>query len=170
MFQIVRKDNITDMGIEIERKFLVADESWKQHTTSSEKIVQGYLANTDKCSVRIRVTGDKANINIKSMTIDISRAEYEYPLPVQEANTILHSLCFKPLIEKTRHYVNENGLVWEVDVFEGDNKGLVIAELELESRDQQFDLPPWLGNEVSDDIRYFNISLVENPYKNWSLT
>jgi adenylate cyclase len=155
------------MPTEIERKFLLHDDSWRNSVSHQQRIIQGYMANTDKCSVRIRVSGDKANINIKSMTIDISRSEYEYPVPVNEANDMLHSLCIKPLIEKTRNYVNDNGHTWEIDEFEGDNKGLVIAELELDKADQQFVSPPWLGKEVSGDLRYFNISLVKNPYKDW---
>jgi adenylate cyclase len=128
---------------------------------------KGYLANNDRCSVRLRVAGDSANINIKSMTIDIVRSEYEFPVPIDQAENILDTLCVKPLIEKTRYYVTDDDLIWEIDVFEGENAGLVMAELELQSAEQEFTKPPWAGLEVSRDLRYFNMSLVKNPYKIW---
>ena len=155
------------MATEIERKFLLRDNSWRKLAHKHKDISQGYLANTDKCSVRVRVAGDKASINIKSMTVDIVRSEYEYPLPVEEAEAILHTLCVQPLICKTRYFVKQQDHLWEIDVFDGDNDGLVIAEIELDSRDEDFSRPDWLGKEVSDDIRYFNISLVKNPYCLW---
>lgn len=155
------------MGVEIERKFTVIDDTWKQHVTGSEKITQGYLANTDKCSMRIRSSSEKASINLKSMRIGIQRLEFEYPIPIDEANDMLNSLCIQPAIIKTRYYVSHADDCWEVDVFEGENIGLVVAEIELDEPDQAFDIPSWLGEEVSNDTRYYNISLVENPYQNW---
>jgi adenylate cyclase len=167
LFVTFSGDNITVMPLEIERKFLVIDDSWRDHVHTVKKISQGYLANTDKCSIRVRVSEDNANINIKSMTIDIVRSEYEYPIPVNEAETILNSLCHQPLICKTRHYLSENGAEWEVDVFEGENAGLIIAEIELESRNEVVDKPAWLGHEVSGQMRYFNMSLAVFPYSRW---
>ena len=160
-------DNITIMPLEIERKFLVLNDSWRNHVHKVKKLTQGYLANTDKCSVRIRISDDGADINIKSMTIDIVRSEFEYPLPVDEAKIILDTLCLQPLICKTRHCLKHNNFEWEIDVFSGENTGLVIAEIELEQRDIEFQKPAWLGKEVSGDIRYFNMSLVNMPYSRW---
>ncbi|MEX2352857.1 MAG: CYTH domain-containing protein, partial [Gammaproteobacteria bacterium] len=147
--------------------FLVRNDAWKHHVDSHIDIIQGYLANTDKCSIRIRVSGTRADLNIKSMTIDISRTEYEYPIPYDEAQTMLKQLCVQPLIRKTRYFVTVGRHTWEIDEFEGENAGLIIAELELEHPETDFDRPDWLGEEVSQDPRYFNICLVEHPYCDW---
>jgi len=167
LFMSFSKDNITVMGVEIERKYTVIGDAWKQNITGSDNIIQGYLANTDKCSIRIRSSSDKASINIKSMRIGIQRSEFEYPIPLDEAKHMLNSLCLQPVICKTRYYVSHVNDCWEVDVFEGENAGLVVAEIELDEPDQVFDIPTWLGDEVSNDIRYYNVSLVENPFQNW---
>jgi adenylate cyclase len=155
------------MATEIERKFLVSDDSWRAESINSIDIVQGYLANTERGSIRVRVSGNEANLNIKSMTLGVTRSEYDYAIPAGEARAMLRDLCMKPLIEKTRHYVRHNGHTWEIDEFYGDNAGLVVAELELEHQDEAFDPPPWLGREVSDDPRYYNVSLIEHPYSGW---
>lgn len=155
------------MATEIERKFLVRDDSWRDDVRNSVEIIQGYLANTERGSIRIRLSGNEANLNIKSMTLGVTRREYDYAIPADEARAMLDDLCMKPLIEKTRHYVDHNGHTWEIDEFYGDNAGLVVAELELEHQDEDFDPPKWLGAEVSDDPRYYNVCLIDNPYSRW---
>lgn len=155
------------MATEIERKFLVKDDSWRDLSTNSEEIIQGYLANSERGSIRVRIAGDRASLNIKSMTLGVTRTEYDYAIPVDDARAMLEGLCLQPLIEKTRHYVEHRGHTWEVDEFAGANAGLVVAELELKARDEAFEPPPWLGEEVSHDPRYYNVCLVEHPYRNW---
>ena len=155
------------MPIEIERKFLLRDDSWQASADDGVLIRQGYLAGSDKSSVRVRISGDKANINIKSATLDITRQEYEYPVPIAEANEMLNTLCEGPLIEKIRYHVQHDMHCWEIDVFSGDNQGLVVAEVELGSVNESFESPDWLGKEVSDDTRYYNVCLVRHPYKDW---
>jgi adenylate cyclase len=155
------------MAIEIERKFLLRDDSWQASTDSGVIIRQGYLAGSEKSSIRVRIAGDQANINIKSATLDIVRHEYEYPIPVVEANEMLDTLCDGLLIEKIRYHVPYEKHIWEIDVFGGDNRGLVVAEVELESADENFERPAWLGEEVSDDTRYYNVCLISHPYKDW---
>jgi adenylate cyclase len=156
------------MATEIERKFLIRDESWRNVVRASHRIIQGYLANTDRGSMRVRINGDKASLNIKSMTLGIRRSEFDYPIPVDEANFLLQDMCMKPLITKVRHLVDFGGHTWEVDEFEGENQGLVVAEVELGDGNEKFEKPPWLGREVSHDPRYYNVCLVENPYRNWA--
>lgn len=155
------------MAVEIERKFLLHDNSWQDFADDGVVIRQGYLAGSDKSSIRVRISGDKANINIKSATLGIARQEYEYPVPLIEANEMLDTLCEGPLIEKTRYHVLHGKHRWEVDVFSGDNEDLVVAEVELGSIDEDFLRPDWLGKEVSDDARYYNVCLVNHPYKDW---
>ncbi len=155
------------MAIEIERKFLLRDDSWQDSADEGVLIRQGYLAGSEKSSIRIRVADDKANINIKSATLDITRQEYEYPIPLAEANEMLDTLCEGPLIEKTRYHVHHEKHLWEIDVFSGDNQGLIVAEVELRSVNENFEPPDWLGEEVSDDARYYNVCLVKHPYKDW---
>ena len=156
------------MGIEIERKFLVVDDSWREEASAGMRYRQGYLATDPRNSVRVRVCGDKAWLNIKSATVGIVRREYEYEIPSADAHSILEELCVKPLIEKTRFIVAHDGRAWEVDVFEGDNSGLVVAEIELESVRDEFTLPAWIGEDVSGDVRYYNQRLVEHPYSSWA--
>lgn len=155
------------MATEIERKFLLKNDSWRTEANEGSMIRQGYLAGTEKSSIRVRVSGEKANINIKSATLDVTRQEYEYAIPLSEANEILDTLCEGPLIEKTRYHVQHDDHVWEVDEFYGDNQGLVVAEIELNSADENFERPDWVGEEVSDDTRYYNVCLVKHPYKDW---
>ncbi|NOY61615.1 MAG: CYTH domain-containing protein [Gammaproteobacteria bacterium] len=155
------------MGVEIERKFLIKNGSWRQQVCSSKRYRQGYLAGNDKSSVRVRIAGEQARLNIKSATLGIRRMEYEYALPLADAQEMLDQLCEQPLIEKTRYFVEHEGNTWEIDLFEGDNAGLIVAEIELEDEAQHFARPAWLGEEVSDDPRYYNVCLVKHPYKNW---
>lgn len=155
------------MAIEIERKFLVIDDSWRNQVQKSVAMSQGYLVGSDKASVRVRIAGDSAYMNIKSATLDVTRKEYEFTIPLQDAREILDQLCDKPLIEKVRHYVPQGQHTWEIDVFEGDNAGLVVAEIELGHAEESFHRPAWLGEEVSADKRYYNVCLVRHPYKDW---
>ncbi len=154
------------MPSEIERKFLLANADWRRDIRCSTPVRQGYLAEGN-ASVRVRVAGEEANLNIKSMTLGVSRLEYEYAIPLDEAHEMLDRLCHRPLIEKTRHLVEAGGRTWEVDEFAGENEGLVVAELELDSEDEAFERPAWLGEEVSDDPRYYNVCLVQHPYRDW---
>ena len=160
------------MPVEIERKFLVKDDSWFDHVTRSSRIRQGYLTSSKndpsaKASVRIRIEGDKANINIKSATLAARRMEYEYPIPLSEAEELLDKLCSKPQIDKTRHLVKYGDHTWEVDEFFGPNVGLYVAEIELNAEDEAFERPDWLAEEVTEDPRYYNVNLVKHPYKDW---
>ncbi len=155
------------MPQEIERKFLVLNDSWRSAADHGVRFKQGYLCEPKSASVRVRIEGDVARLNIKSATLGISRHEYEYAIPVRDAEDMLKTLCEGPVIEKTRYHVENANHVWEIDVFEGDNEELVVAELELKSEDEVFERPAWLGREVSHDKRYYNVMLVNNPYKNW---
>lgn len=154
------------MGKEIERKFLLADESWRGLGSGTE-FRQGYLSTDPDRNVRVRTKGDRAFLTIKGRTEGITRLEFEYEIPTDDANRLLDSLCERPLIEKTRFKVELGGLVWEIDEFRGENEGLVVAEVELESEEQAFERPPWLGDEVSHDPRYLNSNLVRRPYTTW---
>ncbi len=119
-------------------------------------------------SVRVRIEGNQANLNIKSTDLGMHRLEFEYPLPVDEASEMLDKLCLKPIIEKTRYKLEYGSHTWEIDVFAGDNDGLVVAEIELNHLDEEFERPDWLGEEVTDDTRYYNVCLVTYPYKDWN--
>lgn len=155
------------MPQEIERKFLVTGDGWRAATHKTKRIRQGYLAVGPPVAVRVRLSGDEAILNVKNATQAITRSEYEYAVPVQDAEELLAGLCMGDIIEKTRHEVPGDGVTWEVDVFHGANEGLVVAEVELASEDQAFERPPWLGEEVSDDPRYLNTSLCQRPYRAW---
>ncbi len=152
------------MPKEIERKFLVLDQSYKQ---LAEGILyqQGYLSF--RPSVRIRIIGQKALLTIKGATTGISRSEFEYEIPLQDGLNMLQELCRMAVIEKYRYKVEYKGFTWEIDEFLNDNEGLVLAEIELESEDQAFDKPPFIGEEVSYDRRYRNSSLISKPYSTW---
>ncbi len=210
------------MGIEIERKFLVAGEAWRAQALRSQRMLQGYLIDADvvqaqatRCSLRVRIGGEdrrsalrsvtqdaavfsltpplasqvvlpspaarerdvggqsstassreQAWLNIKSANLGVARQEYEYPIPVADAERMLRDFC-NGVIEKTRHYVPHAGFTYEVDEFFGDNTGLVVAELELDAVDQAFARPDWLGREVSDRLRYYNLHLLRHPYSRW---
>jgi len=156
------------MATEIERKFLVLNDYWQEHVKAELHIVQGYLATNEFSSTRIRIQNDKANINIKSATLGVSRTEFEYSIPIDDAQLMIDDLCVKPVIEKTRCIVQHMNHTWEIDVFSGDNQGLIVAEIELSSPDEAFEKPSWLGKEVSNDARYYNVCLVKNPYKTWN--
>ncbi len=153
------------MSKEIERKFLVKGNGWREGEAKTFR--QGYLSTVKERTVRVRAAGDKAYLTIKGLTQGATRAEYEYAIPVKDAEEMLDTLCERPLIEKRRYVVEHAGLTWEVDEFFGENAGLVIAEVELESEEQPFDKPPWVGDEVTHDPRYFNANLVAHPYSKW---
>lgn len=153
------------MGIEIERKFLVQSAPFKSWGAGTQ-IKQGYLARGQQVTARVRTYGDQAFITIKGKTVGISRQEFEYEIPVQEAEALL-LLCEGGIISKQRWKIKQGEHIWEVDRFEGDNAGLVVAEIELGSEDESFDKPSWIGAEVSDDPRYFNGALSRMPYKSW---
>ncbi|WP_018231783.1 CYTH domain-containing protein [Thioalkalivibrio thiocyanodenitrificans] len=156
------------MAQEIERKFLVIGDSWRHLVSRSVQYQQGYLCGNARSSIRIRVSDESGYLNIKSATLGVRREEFEYPVPLPDARHMLELLCEGPLIEKTRHFVEYRGHVWEVDVFEGQNQGLVVAEVELSSEDETFERPDWIGEEVSHDARYYNTSLVRHPYTHWT--
>jgi len=154
------------MGIEIERKFLI-DTSKLGTLKNGYQIKQGYIQTIDHTTVRVRIRNKEAFLTIKGKSIGASRLEFEYPIPLQDAQDMLKNLCNTSVIDKVRYLVEHEGHVWEVDIFEGSNKGLVVAEVELESEDEVFILPKWVTKEVTDEIRYFNSNLIENPYSNW---
>ncbi|UCE76983.1 MAG: CYTH domain-containing protein [Gammaproteobacteria bacterium] len=155
------------MAIEIERKFLVRDDSWRTQADSGVFYSQGYLSTDPQRCVRVRIAGERAWLNIKSAVSSLRRLEYEYEIPLSDARELLHSACPEPPVEKTRYHVEYHGHVWEVDVFEGANAGLVVAELELADEHEAFPRPAWLGDEVSDDPRYYNMNLAQVPYTQW---
>ncbi|HEY5653111.1 MAG TPA: CYTH domain-containing protein [Pontiella sp.] len=154
------------MGIEIERKFLVHDNTWQTASDNGVIVRQGYLVSDQDKTVRVRIIGENAFITIKGATKGISRFEVEYEIPKNDAEEML-ALCGN-LIEKTRYLVPYSGMIWELDVFSGSNEGLVLAELELKSEDQVFDLPAWAGEEVSGDSRYYNACLARHPFYQWA--
>ncbi|ACC81250.1 CYTH domain-containing protein [Nostoc punctiforme] len=154
------------MAKEIERKFLVKGDSWRGLVEGSV-YRQGYIATKDKAAVRIRIVGEKSYLTIKGPSIKYSRLEFEYPIPVEDAQEMLEALCERPFIEKTRYKIQSGGLIWEIDEFDGVNKGLILAEVELNDENQQIELPSWIGQEVSDDSRYFNSNLVKHPFSQW---
>ncbi len=156
------------MATEIERKFLVTNNNWKKHVTQSIPIKQGYFCHNKTVSIRVRISDKHAWLNFKSINIGIQRAEYDYEIPASDAWEMLESLCQKPIIEKTRYLLPDNGHTWEIDVFEAKNTGLVIAELELNHINQQFQLPNWVGQEVTNDQRYYNPWLCSHPFQQWS--
>lgn len=156
------------MAIEIERKFLLRDESWRDAADGGTRFRQGYLIGAERASVRVRIEGEQANLNIKSATLGIHRQEFEYPIPLDEAEELLNTLCEQPQISKTRYLVPYGDHTWEIDVFDGDNAGLIVAEVELAAEDEVFARPPWIGDEVSGDTRYYNVCLVKHPYKDWT--
>jgi len=155
------------MGVEIERKFLVKDDSWRSDVESEAHLMQGYLADSDKATVRVRITGNVACLTIKGPTVGVRRSEYEYPIPLADAQAMLRDLAVYPAIDKTRYQVRVGRHLWELDLFTGENAGLVLAELELGSEDEPFELPAWAGKDVSDDPRYYNVNLARNPYQHW---
>ncbi len=162
------------MGIEIERKFLVINDGWREAAHKVVPMAQGYLndlamveGGAQKASVRVRIEGDLAFLNLKSRERGHTRQEFNYPIPVDEARELL-ALCVGGLIDKRRHYVQHGGHLWEVDEFLGGNAGLVVAEIELERADESFETPPWAGRQVTDALRYYNLALASRPYSQWS--
>jgi adenylate cyclase len=152
------------MAIEIERKFLVTGTQWRQ--AAPLRLSQGYLSRDKERTVRVRIAGPKAFLTVKGLSQGASRAEFEYEVPLQDAQQML-ALCDGPVVEKLRHVLAFAGLTWEVDEFLGANQGLVVAEVELAREDQPIDKPSWVGAEVTDDPRYFNSSLAVRPFGAW---
>lgn len=155
------------MAVEIERKFLLASDDWRDEVEESLEMKQGYLSRDAQSSVRVRICNGRADINVKSTRDGIYRLEYEYPIPLEDGEELLRLVAHRPIIHKTRHLVRRDGHCWEIDEFHGENQGLVVAEVELESRDQDFVRPPWLGKEISTDARYYNSNLSKVPYCAW---
>lgn len=154
------------MAKEIERKFLVKGDSWRG-PGSGKRYRQGYLSTVKERTVRVRIAGEQGFITVKGISVGATRSEYEYEIPTADANEMLDRLCERPLIEKTRYRIPFGGLTWEVDEFEGDNRGLVTAEVELQHETQTVALPDWIGQEVTSDPRYFNSNLVAHPFSKW---
>lgn len=154
------------MGLEIERKFLVTDDAWRALATGVP-FRQGYLSSAPERAVRVRIAGDKGTLTVKGVSDGVTRAEFEYAIPVEDAAAILDGLCEKPLIEKTRYRIPFGAHTWEVDEFHGENAGLIVAEVELARADERPALPAWVGREVSSDARYFNSNLVKRPFTTW---
>ena len=154
------------MATEIERKFLVNKSLFKP-TNEGEYIAQGYLSSTLERTVRVRIKNNRGFLTIKGKNRGISRSEFEYEIPEPDARELL-KLCEPSIIVKRRHIINVNNSIWEVDIFEGDNNGLIVAEIELQSEDEIFSRPDWLGDEVSNDARYYNSNLSKRPYNTWN--
>ncbi len=155
------------MGTEIERKFLVRNDAWRQGAQGTA-YRQGYLCNEPTHSVRVRLAGDIARLTVKGGNQGIARAEFEYEIPFEDARQLLENFTVGPLIEKVRYRVEHSGHVWEIDEFLGDNAGLIVAEVEIAAVNETVDLPAWVGQEVSETGRYFNASLSRYPYSQWS--
>ncbi|MQX54697.1 CYTH domain-containing protein [Alcanivorax sediminis] len=154
------------MALEIERKFLVRDTGIID-TLAGERLTQGYLSHDKNATVRVRIAGDSAWLTIKGKTEGATRSEFEYAIPVDDARTMLDTLCGQGVIDKTRYRLPQGELCWEIDVFHGDNDGLVVAEIELPSEDAVFEHPVWLGEEVTGQVRYYNSALSAQPFKDW---
>lgn len=154
------------MGIEIERKFLVNGNAWKS-LGEGVLLRQGYLSSAPERVVRVRVEGESAMLTIKGRSTGATRNEWEYPIPLADAQALLDSLCERPIIEKHRYRIAYDGMIWEVDEFLGENVGLVVAEIELASEEQVFAKPEWVGEEVTHDPRYFNANLLRHPFSTW---
>lgn len=154
------------MPKEIERKFLLKNEDWRSLPKTAIPIKQGYLNSEKERTVRVRIKGEKGFLTVKGKTVNASRLEFEYEIPQSDALQLL-KLCESPIIEKIRYEVPLNGNVWEIDEFDGINKGLIMAEVELESENQSFIKPNWIGEEVTSDIRYYNSNLISHPFSKW---
>jgi adenylate cyclase len=155
------------MSVEIERKFLVAGDGWRRVSIAQERLRQGYLANTPACSIRVRSARDRAWLSVKGMQPGRSRPEFEYPIPEPDAAQMLSDFAGEGGVEKIRHRVPVGSHCFEVDEFEGANAGLVIAEIELGASEESFDRPAWLGEEVTDDARFYNFRLATEPFSTW---
>ncbi|MDO9559020.1 MAG: CYTH domain-containing protein [Syntrophales bacterium] len=154
-------------GTEIERKFLVSGDVWRKGAQGAF-CRQGYIVACDDHVVRVRVLGEKAYLTIKGRKTGLSCPEYEYPMPVADAQDMLARICLRPLIEKMRYTLDFKGMIWEIDEFTGENEGLVVAEVELAQEHQMIELPAWVGREVSFDPKYWNVNLMKHPYCRWS--
>jgi adenylate cyclase len=154
------------MAAEIERKFLVKGDSWRKLAQGS-RYVQGYISTAKQATVRVRIVGSQGYLTIKGATVQYTRSEFEYPIPVADAQEMLDTLCDRPFIEKMRYTIAYGNLIWEIDEFAGVNQGLIIAEVELSDEKQQIELPIWIGEEVSDNPKYFNSNLVKHPFSEW---
>ena len=155
------------MGTEIERKYLVKGTEWK-NLASGKRYCQGYIATVGRQTVRVRIAGEQGFLTIKGANVGFVRSEFEYPIPIEDAEEMLNTLCDRPLIEKIRYKIPYQNFIWEVDEFLGENQGLIIAEVELEREDQVVPLPNWISKQVSDP-KYFNSNLVKHPYSQWSV-
>lgn len=155
------------MPVEIERKFLVINDSWKQQVESESTLKQGYLSAEKEISIRVRIAKGRAQLTIKGATSGISRSEYEYEIPQQDAQEMMDNLVSGSVIDKTRYKVRCGDHLWDLDLFHGDNQGLIMAEVELVSETEAFQMPDWAGEEVSDDSRYYNANLITHPYCDW---
>ena len=161
------------MPIEIERKFLVTSDAWRTAAHEVVPMAQGYITDqaamdsgAQRATVRVRVAGEQAFLNLKSREPGHTRQEFDYSIPPEDARALL-ALCVGGIIDKRRHYVTHAGHLWEVDEFLGDNAGLVVAEIELDSAEERFQHPDWLGAEVTDSLRYYNLALAARPYSQW---
>lgn len=155
------------MAQEIERKFLVKSDDWRREVKPLHTS-QGYLCSAEQSTVRVRIMGEKAYLTVKGKNKGLSRSEYEYEIPVDDAHEMLTTLCQQPYIEKNRYHVEYAGMTWEVDEFLKENQGLVVAEVELESEEQRVELPPWVAEDVSHDPKYLNVNLMKYPFSRWS--
>jgi adenylate cyclase len=154
--------------IERERKFLIKNEEWRSAVKDGGELIrQGYLVAEKERSVRVRVAGDMGYLAVKGETVGIACLEYEYPIPVDEADEILTTLCDRPLIEKIRYRIPYEDSLWEIDEFRGENQGLIVAEVEMDDAREDIPLPHWIGEEVSHDPRYLNVNLVKKPFFTW---
>jgi len=154
------------MGLEIEKKFLIKNDNWKQFVSEEKEITQGYLNANPNRTVRVRITGKQGFLTIKSKSKGSVRSEFEYEIPIEDATELIE-LCEKPILSKTRFIVKFENHKWEIDVFEKENKGLVVAEIELSKEDEFFLTPDWIGKEVTEETKYYNSQLIENPYSEW---
>lgn len=154
------------MAKEIERKFLVSGEDWRALARGT-RYRQGYLSTVKERTVRVRTIDDRAFLTVKGVSVGATRSEYEYEIPAADADEMLNALCEKPIIEKNRYKIPLGGITWEVDEFLGVNEGLIVAEVELQSEDQSLPKPAWIGEDVTDDPRYFNANLIARPFSTW---
>ena len=155
------------MGREVEKKYLVRSDGWRKRVKTGTPYRQGYLCMDPGRSVRVRAAGDRGFLTVKGKSEGAGRDEFEYPIPVDDAEQMLRTLCVQPLIEKTRYIIPAGDLKWEIDEFEGQNKGLLLAEIELSEGSREPEKPDWAGEEVTGDPRYYNLELVRRPYSQW---
>ena len=167
--KVLARDNREFMGQEIERKFLVRGDRWRTLAEGVE-YRQGYMQRQKGCTVRVRLAGEQGFLTIKGKSVDISRSEYEYPIPKSDALEMLENLCDRPQIIKKRYRIPHGNFIWEVDEFFGENSGLILAEIELTAADQEFPIPDWIAQEVTHESRYYNANLVSYPYRQWKPT